>query len=57
MESYEREIAFFAELVAGREEAPPLSEQLSLARVLDAVRRSAREGREVEIAADGASAA
>jgi predicted dehydrogenase len=57
MESYEREIAFFAELVAGREEAPPLSEQLALARVLDAVRRSAREGREVEIAADGASAA
>jgi predicted dehydrogenase len=57
MESYEREIAFFAELVAGREEAPPLSEQLALARVLDAVRRSAREGREVEIVADGASVA
>lgn len=57
MESYEREIAFFAELAAGREEAPPLSEQLALARVLDAVRRSAREGREVEVAADGAPAA
>lgn len=50
MESYEREIAFFAEVVAGREKAPPLEEQLVLARVLDATRRSASEGREVEVA-------
>lgn len=57
IESYEREIAFFAELVAGREEAPPLAEQLTLARVLDAVRRSAREGREVRIGAAGAPVA
>ncbi len=58
MESYEREIAFFAEVVTGREEAPPLSEQLALARLVDATRRSAEEGREVEVApAGGAPAA
>lgn len=50
MESYEREIAFFAEVVTGREEAPALSEQLALARLLDATRRSAAEGCEVEVA-------
>lgn len=58
MESYEREIAFFAEVVMGREEAPPLSEQLALARLLDATRRSAEEGCEVEVASgDGIRAA
>jgi len=57
MESYEREIAFFAEIVAGREKAPPLEEQLVLARVLDATRRSAREGREVEVASGDRDAA
>ena len=54
MESYEREIAFFAEVTRGREDAPPLSEQLALARLLDAVRMSAEEGREVEVAPAGA---
>ena len=57
MESYEREIAFFAEVVMGREEAPPLSEQLTLARLLDAIRRSAGEGREVEVAPAGGGSA
>lgn len=56
MESYEREIAYFAEVVTGREEPPPLEEHLVLARVLDAVRRSARKGREVSVAGDGVSA-
>lgn len=49
MESYERELAFFAGVVAGGEKAPPLTEQRTLARVLDAVRRSADEGREVRL--------
>jgi predicted dehydrogenase len=49
MESYEREIAFFGEVVAGREEAPPLDEQLTLARALAAIQRSAAEGREVTV--------
>ncbi|MDX1622447.1 MAG: Gfo/Idh/MocA family oxidoreductase [Gemmatimonadota bacterium] len=49
MESYEREIAFFAEVVAGREEAPPLEEQLVLARALSALERSAETGREVSL--------
>lgn len=49
MESYEREIAFFGEVVAGREEAPLLDEQLTLARVLAAIQRSAAEGREVNL--------
>lgn len=47
MESYEREIAFFAEVVAGREESPSLEEQLSLTRTLSAIRESAEIGREV----------
>jgi predicted dehydrogenase len=49
MESYEREIAFFGEVAAGREEAPPLDEQLTLARALAAIQRSAGEGREVMV--------
>ncbi len=49
MESYEREIAYFGEVVAGREEMPPLEEQLALARAVEAVTRSAREGREAEV--------
>ncbi len=49
MESYEREIAFFAEVVSGRAEAPPLDEQLVLAWVIEAIQRSAREEREVRI--------
>ncbi|HUF88782.1 MAG TPA: Gfo/Idh/MocA family oxidoreductase [Gemmatimonadota bacterium] len=49
MESYERELAFFAGVVAGSEKAPPLAEQRTLARILDAVRRSADEGREVRL--------
>jgi predicted dehydrogenase len=47
MESYEREIAFFGEVVAGREDMPPLEEQLALARAVEAIARSAQEGREV----------
>ena len=49
MESYERELAFFAGVVAGSEKAPSLVEQRTLARTLDAVRRSADEGREVRL--------
>ncbi|CAN5341490.1 MAG: Gfo/Idh/MocA family oxidoreductase [Gemmatimonadetes bacterium] len=49
-ESYEREIAFFAQIVAGREEAPPLAEQRALARAVAAIQRSASEGREVAVA-------
>jgi predicted dehydrogenase len=55
MESYERELAFFAAVVAGNETPPPLSEQRTLARTLDAVRLSAREGREVQIGESEAS--
>jgi predicted dehydrogenase len=49
MESYERELAFFAAVAAGREKPPPLSEQRTLARTLDAVRFAAAEGREVRL--------
>jgi hypothetical protein len=56
MESYERELAFFAAVVAGSETPPPLGEQRTLARTLDAVRLSAREGREVRIGEDVAAA-
>ncbi|MDX1661526.1 MAG: Gfo/Idh/MocA family oxidoreductase [Gemmatimonadota bacterium] len=52
MESYEREIAFFAEVVKGRQKAPPLEENRALADVLQAIRRSADEGREVAIDTD-----
>lgn len=57
MESYEREIAFFAEVVAGREEAPSLEENRELARVLQAIGRSARAGREVALDEPGDGAA
>ena len=50
MESYEREIAFFGEVVAGREDMPPLEEQLALARAVEAIARSAQEGREARVA-------
>ena len=53
MESYERELAFFTGVVAGREKPPSLLEQRVLARTLDAVRTSADEGREVRLASDG----
>lgn len=53
MESYEREIAFFGEVVAGRAEAPPLAEQLLLARIVEAIARSAESGREVALDGDG----
>ena len=49
MESYEREIAFFGEVAAGREEMPPLEEMLALARAIEAIQRSAREGREARV--------
>lgn len=49
VESYQREIAFFAEVVAGREAAPDLDEQLTLARTIAAVERSAMDGREIVI--------
>jgi hypothetical protein len=52
MESYERELAFFTGVVAGREKPPSLSEQSVLARTLDAVRAAASEGREVRLATD-----
>jgi predicted dehydrogenase len=52
MESYERELAFFTGVVAGRERPPPLTEQRTLAQTLDAVRRAAGEGREVRLAED-----
>ena len=57
MESYEREIAFFVQVVRNREEAPPLFEQLALAQLIDATRRSAEEEREVEVAPAGATPA
>lgn len=57
MESYEREIAFFAEVASGREEAPPLEENRVLARVLEAIGRSAEEGREVDLPVDAGSGA
>ncbi|MFN2382881.1 MAG: Gfo/Idh/MocA family protein [Gemmatimonadota bacterium] len=50
LESYEREISYFAAVVAGQEEAPPLGEQLSLARVVEALLASAASGREVRLA-------
>jgi predicted dehydrogenase len=50
LESYEREIAFFGEVAAGREDMPPLEEQLALARAVEAIGRSAREGREARVA-------
>ena len=50
MESYERELAFFTGVAAGREKPPSLIEQRVLARTLDAVRTSADEGREVRLA-------
>ena len=56
MESYEREIAFFAEVAAGREEAPPLSEQIALSRTVAAIRRSAEEGREIPLAVSAPAA-
>ncbi|MBA2565133.1 MAG: Gfo/Idh/MocA family oxidoreductase [Gemmatimonadetes bacterium] len=40
LESYQREIAYFVEVVAGREEAPPLGEQVELARLLEEIQRS-----------------
>lgn len=49
IESYEREIAFFGEVVAGREEMPSLDEQLALARAVEAIGRSAQEGREAQV--------
>jgi len=52
MESYERELAFFAGVVAGSEKPPPLTEQRTLARTLDAARLSADEGREVRLDED-----
>ncbi|MBW3661197.1 MAG: Gfo/Idh/MocA family oxidoreductase [Gemmatimonadetes bacterium] len=55
MESYEREIAYFGEVVAGREETPPLEENLVLARAVEAIRRSAETGREIA-SVGGASA-
>lgn len=50
MESYEREIAFFGEVVAGREDMPPIEEQLALARAVEAIARSAQQGRESQVA-------
>ena len=49
MESYERELAFFVGVVAGVEKPPPLSEQRTLARTLDAIRLAAAERREVRL--------
>jgi predicted dehydrogenase len=37
LESYQREIAFFVEVVAGREDPPPLEEQLRLAQLLEEI--------------------
>ncbi|MFN2432320.1 MAG: Gfo/Idh/MocA family protein [Gemmatimonadota bacterium] len=37
LESYQREIAYFVEVVAGREEPPPLDEQLRLVRLLEEI--------------------
>jgi predicted dehydrogenase len=50
MESYQREIAFFGEVVAAREEMPPLEEQLALAHALEAIERAAHQGREASVA-------
>lgn len=49
IESYEREIAFFGELAAGREEMPPLEEMLALARAVEAIERAARAGGEARV--------
>ncbi len=51
IQSYEREIAYFAEVVSGREEAPPLEEQRALVRTLEAIRQAADSGRDVPIPA------
>ncbi len=37
LESYQREIAYFVEVVAGREEPPPLDEQLRLAQLMEQI--------------------
>ena len=41
LESYQREIAYFVEVVAGREEPPPLEEQLQLARLVEEIQATA----------------
>jgi predicted dehydrogenase len=55
MESYEREIAFFGEVVAGREDMPPIEEQLALARAVEAIARSAEQRRESQVAEPAAA--
>ncbi len=41
LESYQREIAYFVEVVAGREEPPPLEEQLRLVQLLEEIEAAA----------------
>ena len=41
LESYQREIAYFVEVVAGREEPPPLSEHLRLVHLLEEIEGAA----------------
>jgi predicted dehydrogenase len=41
LESYQRMIAYFVEAVAGREEPPPLEEQLKLARIMERIETAA----------------
>jgi predicted dehydrogenase len=54
LESYQREIAFFVEVVAGREEAPPLAEHLRLAGLLEEIEAAAGELEDALPAAEGA---
>jgi predicted dehydrogenase len=56
LESYEREIAFFGEVVAGRAAMPRLEEQLALTRAVEAIGRSAQEEREARVERDVAPA-
>ena len=49
MDSFVREIAYFAQVVRGLEEAPPLDEQRALVRTLAAIRRAAETGRDVDL--------
>ena len=41
LESYQREIAYFVEVVSGREEPPPLEEQVELMRLVGRIEREA----------------
>jgi len=49
IESYRHEMEYFAEVLKGRVQPPPLEEQVVLHRVIDAIYESARTGSEVSL--------